>query len=160
MAISTITFGGSGSFTVEGTVQINGNYSSNGDVDVVGIGAVFYHGIDKYHGYGRNSVWIAQTIVDGTMFGTKPCFRRNKLTHKLCTNQYLCSGRQCFGIDWRCHCRRDLSMAKQYHLCHDRISVISLVRRHKTTIQAPQRKPHGTDEGQPSELAQELRMRW
>jgi hypothetical protein len=82
---------GAGSFTVEGTVYINGKYSSNGNVDVLGNGQLFTTGpIDTTGGSG--SVFGSSNNCGGPCSGQNLCFPENGPNKLSSTNQYLCPG--------------------------------------------------------------------
>ena len=88
--------GGSGSFTVEGLVQIIGNYNSNGNVDVLGNGEFLTTGS------------ISTTGFSGTVFGSEnncpgPCSGQNLClggsSNAITANQFICSGGSAVGLN-------------------------------------------------------------
>ncbi|HEX6892033.1 MAG TPA: T9SS type A sorting domain-containing protein [Chryseolinea sp.] len=83
--------GDQGSFTVEGTVQINGKYSSNGDVDVLGNGQFFTTGEIETIG-NSGTVFGSSNNCGGPCSGQNLCFPENSPNNLSSSNQYLCSG--------------------------------------------------------------------
>jgi hypothetical protein len=88
---------GAGSFTVQGLVQINGSYTSNGNVDVLGGGNLTTTGS------------ITTVGMAGTVFGSTnncspgPCSGQNLClgagaTNTISANQFICSGNSAVGL--------------------------------------------------------------
>lgn len=86
---------GAGSFTVQGIVQINGNYTSNGNVDILGSGDFFTTGSVTTTG-GSGEIFGSNNDCSGPCSGQNLCLGTN--VNIISANQYICSGGSATGL--------------------------------------------------------------
>lgn len=87
----TNNIAGAGSFTVQGLVQINGNYSSNGNVDVLGSGDLVATGTITTTGGSGSVFGSPNDCTSGPCSGANLCLGGGT-TNIISANQYICSG--------------------------------------------------------------------